>query len=202
MGRRARGEILFDGCFAHIFSRSFDKLWLFEEGKDFQTFEKLLLEAKEKFGFLIHHYCLMHTHFHLLVSIPDVGRFSTGLQWLKREYTLAFNRRRKRSGPLWRERFKSQLIENESYLYACGRYIEENPVKANLVPRPEDWPHSSAAHYRLVRKNPLIEPYEFDPDKNALPKVDQEMMERGTAIGSELFFLHLEEGLLREVSVP
>lgn len=202
MGRRARCEILFDGCFAHILSRSFDKLWLFEEGKDFQAFEKLLLEAKGKFGFFIHHYCLMHTHFHLLVSIPDIRKFSLALQWLKRQHTLTLNAPRKRSGPLWRERFKSQLIENEAYLYACGRYIEENPLKAGLVPRAEDWPYNSSANYRLGRKNPLIDPYEFDPDKNALLQVDQEMVERGMAIGSDLFLLHLEEDLLKDVFVP
>jgi len=202
MGRRARREILFNGCFAHILSRSFDKQWIYEDAKDFEVFKTLLLESKKKFGFLIHHYCLMHTHFHLLVSIPDLRRFSLALQWLKRQYTVQYNRRHKRTGPIWRERFKSQLIEDETYLYACGRYIEENPVKASLVPRPEDWSHSSAAHYRLGSKDPLIDPYEFDPQTNALPRVDQEMLERGEAIGSELFLLHLEEGLLKEVSVP
>ena len=202
MGRRARQEILFDGCFAHILSRSFDPQWLYEEGEDFQTFRRLLLESKRKFGFLVHHYCLMHTHFHLLVSIPKVSSFCRGLQWLKRQYTLTFNKRRKRSGPLWRERFRSQLIEDESYLHACGRYIEENPVKAGLVPRPEDWPHSSAAHYRLGEEDPLIDSYEFDPEKNALPEMGQEVLEAGVGIGSELFLLHLEEGLVKDLSVP
>ena len=202
MTRKARNEILFDGCFAHILSRSFENKWLFEDAGDFEYFKGVLLKVKQEQGFLIHHYCLMRTHVHFLVSIPEISKFSRALQKLKWHYTARFNQRYQRNGPLWRERFRSQLIEDETYLYACGRYIEENPVKAGLVDRPEDWPHSSAAHYRFGGKDPLIDRYEFDPEKNALPKINQEMLEKGKAIGTELFLLHLEDGLLKDVSVP
>jgi len=202
MSRRTRSEILFDGCFAHVLSRSFEKRWLFEDDTDFKVFKTLLFQAKQGGGFLLHHYCLMHTHLHLLVSIAEVEKFSKALQKLKWQYTAYYNKRYRRSGPLWRERFRSQLIEDEAYLYACGRYIEENPVKAVLVPHPEDWPHSSAAHYRLGRKDSLIDPYEIDPENRALPTLSEEMFEKGTTIGSELFLLHLKEGLLKDVSVP
>lgn len=160
-------------------------------------------DRERKFGFLTHHYRLMRTRLHLPVSIPEVSKFSRARQELKWRRTAYFNDRYQRNGPLWRERFKSQLIEDEAHLYACGRYIEENPVKANLVSQPEDRPHSSAAHYRLGSKDPLADPCEFDPEENTpLPRIDPEMLEAGRATGSELFLLHLEEGLLKEVSVP
>ncbi len=202
MGRYARTQVLFDGCFAHILSRSFDKQWTYEDSRDFGVFKALLLEGKKKFGFLIHYYCLMHTHFHLLVSIPEIRRFSLALQWLKRQYTVQHNQRHQRTGPLWRERFKSLLIEDETYLYACGLYVEENPVKAGLVEKREDWPHSSAAHYVLGSKDSLIDPYQFDGSIERLPAVKEEIFTKGPGIGSELFLLHLKEGILNDVSVP
>ena len=202
MTRRARNEILFDGCFAHILSRSFDQQWIFEDQEDFETFKALLLENKHRSGFLLHHYCLMNTHLHLLVSLPRLSRFSRSLQRLKWQYTTYYNRRHKRTGPLWRERFKSLLTEDAAYLHACGLYVEENPVKAGLVEKREDWPHSSAAYYVLGRKDSLIDPYEFDGSIEALPRMEEAMFTKGIGIGSELFLLHLKEGILNELSVP
>jgi putative transposase len=202
MTRRSRNEILFDGCFAHILSRSFEKRWLYEETEDFDAFKRLLLTAKKKHGFLIHHYCLMHTHFHLAVSIPGLKRFSQGFQWLKREYTVWFNKKYKRDGPLWRERFKSLAIEDESYLHACGLYIEENPVKAGLVMQSQDWPHSSARHYLLGEKDPLVDEYQIGGTLTNLPNLDESLFEKGNGIGSELFQIHLKEKTFNEISVP
>ena len=202
MGRRARNEILFDGCFAHVLSRSFDNQQIYQDADDFETFKTLLLESKRRAGFLLHHYCLMHTHFHFLLSIPEIKKFSSALQWLKHQYTVSYNHRHKRTGPLWRERFKSLVVEDEAYLSACGLYVEENPVKAGLVSKSEDWPHSSAAYYLSGRTDALIDPYEFDGSLEKLPSIREAMFTQGSGIGSELFLLHLEEGVLNEVSVP
>lgn len=147
MGRLGRHQILYDGCFAHIFSRSFEGRFIFKSSLDFETFQALILSEKKRFGFLIHHYCLMNTHFHLAASIPNLEGFSQGMANVKREYTKWFNRTYRRTGPLWRERFRSMLIENHSYLYACGLYIENNPVKAGLVEKSTDWTYSSSRFY-------------------------------------------------------
>lgn len=133
MGRIARNDILYDGCYAHVFSRSFEKRKIFESEKDFEYFKDLLLKTKKKYEYQIHHYCIMQTHFHMVVTIGNVRHFSTGLQVLKKTYGEYYNFNHKRFGPLWRERFKSLLIENERYLYACGLYVEHNPVKAGMV---------------------------------------------------------------------
>ena len=89
----------------------------------------------------------MHTHFHLVVTVGNVKRFSMALQMLKKKYTERYNFLHKRLGPLWSERFKSLIIENERYLCACGMYVEQNPVEAKLVEKSEDWPHSSSRYY-------------------------------------------------------
>lgn len=196
MARRARGKILSDGCFAHIFSRAIEKCWIFQETEDFHKFLDLLGEGKATSGFLIHHYCLMNTHFHMVLRLGELKEFSKGLQWIKWQYTHYYNLKYKRYGPLWRERFKSLLIEDERYLAACGQYVEYNPVESGMVKRPEDWEHSSSRCYFLKEQDPLVDRYAFD---GGLPEgvdmKDRSFFERGNGIGSSLFKFCLKEGI-------
>ncbi len=187
MARRARSEILYDGCYAHVFSRSIEKRTIFKDDEDFKYFLNLLMQEKLKNKFHIFHYCLMHTHFHLAVGINTLSAFSRGLQQVKWKYTRKFNERNMRWGPLWRERFKSMLIEDERYLLACGHYIEENPVKAGMVGERKNWEYSSAQYFKGVSKNKLIDSYEslglpedFEPD-------DEDEFMNGDLIGSGWF---------------
>jgi len=133
MGRIARQDILYAGCYAHVFTRAIGGFWIVSGQQDFEELKRLLLQAKKKFQFEIYHYCFMHTHFHVAVRVNDVFAFSKGLGYVKKKYAEWYNFKQKRFGPLWRDRFKSLLIEDEKYLYACGLYIERNPVKAGMV---------------------------------------------------------------------
>lgn len=193
MGRLSRTEILHDNAFLHVISRSFDGKWVFQDDEDFQQFKYLLKQAKETHQFLVHHYCLMNTHFHLAVSISSSFSFIQGIKELKVSYSKYFNKKHKRKGPLWRDRFKSLLIEDEAYLYACGLYIENNPVSANMVEKAEDWPHSSSAYYLLAKDDSLIDSY----DQRNIPKnIDihnEHFFTKGHGIGSEIFKIQLED---------
>ena len=202
MTRKARSQVLFDGCFAHILSRSFEQRFVFRDPQDFEYFESILLQYKKDRGFFVHHYCLMNTHFHLLVSFPNLKQFSKALQQLKWQYTTYYNKTHKRQGPLWRERFKSLVIENEQYLHACGLYIEDNPVKAGLVRKPEDWLYSSSAYYILGRKNALIDSYDQENLPEGINLQDDSLFTKGIVIGSPLFKLQVSEGAFHAVSVP
>lgn len=159
MARKARSEILSDGSYAHIFSRSFDKRKMFDVADDFAVFKKLLLSQKREKGFKLFHYCVMQTHFHMAVGIGSLEIFSRALQAIKWHYTRYYNAKCKRWGPLWRERFGGMLIEDERSLHACGRYIEHNPVKARLVNQAQDWEHSSARHYVGEVKDEMVDLY-------------------------------------------
>jgi len=79
----------------------------------------------------------MTNHFHLLVQTAEPN-LSRGMQWLNTAYVVWFNRRHERSGHLYRGRFKAFLIEKESYFAAVLRYVVLNPVRANMVARPEN----------------------------------------------------------------
>lgn len=193
MGRIARNRLLYDGCYAHVFSRSISKQQIFRGSEDFEAFKKILLDAKEKGHFLIHHYCLMHTHFHLAVTINDVNTFSNSLKELKRNYTYRFNAKTGQRGPLWRERFKSLLIEDEAYLSACGTYIEQNPVKAGIAARIQDWPHSSGRYYEDGIQDPLIDHYEVSDLRDEIDLDDEDFFTKGSGIGTSLFRIHLRD---------
>ena len=187
MGRIARTALLYNGCYAHVFSRSISRQKIFQGEEDFLYFKSMLLAVKEKARFLVHHYCLMQTHFHLAVTINEVSQFSTALKELKRNYTYWFNEKYNHRGPLWRERFKSILIEDERYLQACGTYIEYNPIKAGIVSSVEDWPYSSARFYLRNKNDNLVDGYE----RLSLPKdidlTDDDSFIRGCGIGTGLF---------------
>lgn len=205
MGRKNRRSILYDGCYAHVFSRATEKKYIFETDHDFDTFKALLLESKSKHSYRIHHYCLMHTHFHLLVSMDNVKQFSEALKWVKWSYAKYFNYKHQRFGPLWRDRFKSLVIEDERYLQACGAYVEGNPVEAGMVERCEDWPYSSAQCYSSRhKKDALVDTYTFDGGSPLIVEKQnqEEFFTRGHVIGSELFKIHCQEKLLQSMPVP
>jgi REP-associated tyrosine transposase len=89
-------------------------------------------------------YCLMDNHVHLLVETPEAN-LSTGMQRLHGEYAQTFNRRHKRSGHLFEERFHNVVVLDDAHLWNVMRYIANNPVEAGLCSAPELWPWSSHA---------------------------------------------------------
>ena len=202
MSRVLRNELMSRDCYAHVISRSIRSLKLFNDLEDFSFFKESLLRAKQKSGFKIFHYCLMQTHFHLVVQMGDVKGFSFAVRDIKRDYVYKFHGKYKISGPIWRERYKSLLIENESYLYACGKYIEDNPVKAEMVKESINWEYSSARHYELRQDDDLIDPYDTDC------RVDKECMgsnqdfERGSVIGSDFYRFQFFQSRRQNRPVP
>jgi len=116
MARLARNQLLYDGCHAHVMSRSIGKNSIFKDDQDFNVFRSLLSAIKCSAGFKIFHYCMMHTHFHLAVQIPQMFSFARALQKLKSQYTYHYHAKYKEVGPVWRQRYLSLVIENESYL--------------------------------------------------------------------------------------
>jgi putative transposase len=197
MARRSRKNVLYDGCFAHIYSRALEKKFVFNGPKDFEYFKALLKNGRKEYEYLIHHYCLMNTHFHLVVFMKNVEKFSSGMKTLKQQYALYVQEKYRKAGPVWWGRFGSRLIENESYLYACGLYIEMNPLKAGMrmIRAPQDWAYSSSRHYFLGLKDELIDPYEqpaFEVGRKLMEKIN---FERESILGSELFQIYSRENL-------
>ncbi len=199
MARKPRSQVLYDGCCAHVFSRAIEKRWIFLEPEDFKEFIRLLQAMRGMGGYRLYHYCVMITHFHLVLGLEKLGDFSKALQQIKWQYTHYFNVKYKRYGPLWRERFKSMLIEDERYLAVCGQYVEYNPVKANLALRSEDWPYSSSRFYFSGEEDPLLCRYDGPQEfpKEPVDIKNDAFFTKGDGIGSALFKFCLRKGIRR-----
>jgi len=174
MPRNARGKVLSDGCFAHIFSRALSKRFIFCDEADFNYFKLLLKRSKPLGQYRLHHYCLMSTHFHMIVSIQNLTIFSKALKHIKQNYAKWFQRKHAHEGPVWWGRCGSRPIQDERYMYACGMYIEMNPVKAGLVRAVAEWPHSTARYYFSGKKDELVDDYE-KPSRMAAAKLMNEI---------------------------
>ena len=128
---------------------------VFFEEADYQTYLHALSVGAGKYECQIHAYVLMTNHVHLLLT-PGRQESVGGLfQYVGRHYVAYVNQKYRRSGTLWEGRYKASLIDAESYLLSCYRYIELNPVRAGMVARPELYAWSS------YRCNGLGETHEF-----------------------------------------
>jgi REP element-mobilizing transposase RayT len=127
-------------------NRGIAKRTLFEHRGDVRFFLSRLALAVRRREIELHAYCVMTTHFHLLVR-SVVGRLSESMRRVQNDYVRHFNRSRRRDGPLVRGRFGSRPIDSLAYRRTLVRYIDSNPIRAGLARKPEDFPHGSAWHY-------------------------------------------------------
>ncbi len=126
----------------HIMSRGNAKAPIFLDDGDRLKFIDILAKTIRDYGWFCHAYCLMGNHYHLMVETPDTN-LSSGMHLLNGMYTQAFNFRHQRTGHVFEGRFRSSLVEKESYLLELTRYIVLNPVRAGLSARPGDYRWSS-----------------------------------------------------------
>ena len=109
---------------------------LFEDASDYRAFLELVSTAAENCGVLVHAYCLMSNHVHLLLE--DRGnRLSDFMKSLTTGYAMRLNAKTGHIGHVFQQRFKSQPVENEAYLLQAARYIHNNPAKAGICPADE-----------------------------------------------------------------
>lgn len=127
----------------HVIQRGNNRDITFVCDDDFLFYLDKLQLACEKFKCELHAYVLMTNHVHLLVTPNVENGISKVMQSVGRSYVQYFNYTYKRTGTLWEGRYRATLIDSESYLLICSRYIELNPVRANMVEHPSDYPWSS-----------------------------------------------------------
>lgn len=140
MGRVARTSLP-DGYF-HVTARGVAARGpIFVDDDDRDVFVRFIRRATRRHGWTCHAFCLMGSHYHLVV---EAGRpaLSSGLHWLNWIYATYFNRKQDRFGHLFAERFSTRVIESEEYLHEACAYVLLNPVKAALCDRVEEWPWS------------------------------------------------------------
>lgn len=135
-------RIEFEGALYHVTSRGDRRQGIFLDDTDRVAFLRILGDVVGRFGWLCHAYCLMSNHYHLLIETPDAN-LSRGMRHLNGAYTQRFNRTHARVGHVTQGRFKSILVEKDSYLLELARYVVLNPVRAKMVRSARDWKWSS-----------------------------------------------------------
>ena len=129
MARRPRVE---NAGFHHIYNRGVEKRKVFMDEKDKDKFLEIVCEVCKLYKFKIHSYCLMDNHYHLLLE-NSIENLSLGMRQVNSSYAKYFNKRHRRVGHLWQDRYKSWYVFDENYLFTLFKYIESNPVKAKMT---------------------------------------------------------------------
>jgi putative transposase len=176
---------------AHI-QRGNNRSVCFHAEEDYQFYLHYLKEFAEKFGCAIHAYVLMTNHVHLLLTPVRTDSAGLLMKHLGQRYVQYVNRTYKRSGTLWEGRFRSCLTQSESYVLACYRYIELNPVRAVMVNKPQDYRWSSYHANGLGKASTFITPHD---EYRRLGKTEAERREAYRA----LFRAHVDEALVEEI---
>ncbi|HDO21625.1 MAG TPA: transposase, partial [Nitrospirae bacterium] len=135
-------RIEYPGAFYHITSRGNERKDIFKSARDREKFLSYLESSTQRYGAVIHVYCLMTNHYHLLLETP-LGNLSQIMRHINGAYTTYFNTRRQRSGHLFQGRYKAIVVDADEYAEELSRYIHLNPVRAGIVERPEEYQWSS-----------------------------------------------------------
>jgi len=157
MARQSRLDL--PGIPQHVVQRGNNRLPCFLDDADRRRYLTLLGEALLNTGCKLHAYVLMDNHVHLLTTPPEIGAVARLMQKLGRSYVGQFNARHRRTGTLWEGRYKASLVDSESYVLHCHRYIELNPVRARMTDDPTAYPWSSCASHCGLRQEAILSPH-------------------------------------------
>ena len=135
-------RITYPGAFYHITSRGNERKAVFKSKRDREKFLEYLESATQRYDAQIHTYCMMDTHYHLLLETPS-GNLSQIMRHINGAYTTYFNVKRGRSGHLFQGRYKAIVVDIDQYAKELSRYIHLNPVRAKMVETLEEYEWSS-----------------------------------------------------------
>ena len=149
------------GAVHHVWARGVRKTLIYRDDFDCLRYLVMLGRAVEEFGWRCLAYCLMGNHMHLVIETPrpNLGK---GMERLHGDYASAFNARHDVSGHVFQSRYKNKRARNDPHLWQMNRYVAQNPVKARLCSRPEDWRWSS---YAAVAGVAEFVPYWLDVER-------------------------------------
>jgi putative transposase len=152
MPRAARASV--GGVCYHVLNRGNGRREVFLKDGDYQAFLKAIGHACVEVPMSVLAFCLMPNHFHLAVRPHKDGDLSRWMHWLLNTHVRRYHQHYHSGGHIWQGRFKAFPIQEDEHLLAVLRYIERNPVRANLVRRAERWAWSSARHWNAAEGRP------------------------------------------------
>ena len=142
----------------HVITQGINKSYIFDSPTDIKYYIKNMYDIKEKYNIEIIAYCIMNNHAHILIKCAVIKKLSEYMHNLNKRYGCYYNKKYKRVGYVFRDRYKAEGIYTESHLYSCIKYIYDNPVKVGLCNKPEEYLYSN---YKTVVKIDGYEEYQF-----------------------------------------
>jgi REP element-mobilizing transposase RayT len=141
----------------HIINRGVERRNIYLEPKDYEFFLDLMVKLSKDYEITVHAFCLMTNHYHLLLETKHQN-ISKAIQFLNDKYAKYFNKKYNRTGHLWQGRYKSYPLFDDVHFWIVSKYIERNPIKANMVENVEfykyqslfQWKHKSN-YYELIQ---------------------------------------------------
>lgn len=127
-----RKERYQEAGYYHIINRGVEKRDIYLEAEDYDYFLTLLLKLTQDFEIIVHAFCLMTNHYHLLLETKQ-SNLSKAIQFINEKYSKYFNKKYERYGHLWQGRYKSYPLFDDAHFWIVAKYIERNPIKANMV---------------------------------------------------------------------
>ncbi len=125
----------------HVVNRGVNRSNIFVDEDDYEMFLKIVCKACRAYQVILHDYCLMSNHFHLLVE-TKMENLSLFMKHINSNYAIYANKKQKRSGHFWQGRFYSRYLNSDEYYYTLIRYIEQNPIEAGLVEKIAEYPYT------------------------------------------------------------
>ncbi len=196
----------------HVIQRGNNREEVFFEKDDRKQYLSLLKKYASKWTSPVMAYCLMTNHVHLLTKPGSEESLFKMMQGLTLCYTQYMNRTYGRTGRLWESRYHSCIVDHEKYLWAVARYIEQNPVRAGMVEKAEDYPYSSALAHVKGSKDAVIGEDLFTNDRRQdyvlllrsdVPRKEIERLRyatrTGRPFGTEGFVVEMENKLERRL---
>lgn len=142
----------------HVITQGINKSYIFDSPIDIKYYIKNMYDIKAKYNIEIIAYCIMNNHAHILIKCAVIKNLSDYMHDLNTRYGCYYNKKYKRVGYVFRDRYKAEGIYTESHLYSCIKYIYDNPVKAGICNKPEEYLYSN---YKSVKRVEKYEEYQF-----------------------------------------
>mgnify|MGYP000879195375 CR=1 FL=1 len=140
----------------HVMTRGNNKDNIFVDREDKEKYLNILRKKKAESNFIIYAYCIMTNHSHLIIK-EDEEDLSDIMRKVNTSYAIYFNKKYDRVGYVFQDRYKSETIEDDSYLLTAIRYVHNNPINAMMVKKCEDFPWSSYNYYIGKKKDNLVD---------------------------------------------
>ncbi|MFA6217608.1 MAG: transposase [Candidatus Omnitrophota bacterium] len=151
-------RLVFPGAAMHIMCRGNNRQKIFNSDGDKSYYKQLMQVLKAENSIEILHYCLLDNHVHFIVRLKLEGNLSKFMKQLGLSYFSYYKKNYGYDGHLWQGRYKSNIIDTDSYLLQCGKYLELNPVRCGIVDMPEEYAFSSYKSYAEGAQDKLITP--------------------------------------------